>query len=316
MKKSLKLLGILLGTAMIAGLAGCNRGGGGGGELTPEEEAQAIQKTVSGPMATISGATQIISGTTADLSADTNDNVTVQVKRTLNVEGKSAEVTIDWSYNTEDTHVSAFQEVEGDPTHKVFYFYYPTETAAEFSFTGTPKCGSTTGDPVTYKVNLKVLTLKFDEYKLSQILELNAAGDCFKHVTDADKGYWESNQETAADPHMYVKTYGKVVYLAPDGNWGLIADGDDYFEIYAGNQYNLKPSTYPDLVVGNWVEVRGRMSDYQGNVQMSFVSMVTKLQPGDTHIGTEPAAVKTIDEAPAQRGRPGNRQAGAALFRA
>lgn len=293
MKKSLL---IALGALCVAGLAGCRGNEGGTTSYGAEVEAAAIQKVVGGNLALIENVTPLIPGQVSELDGDKNDNITVVARQLVPVNGVKAEVLVDWTYDSSTGLVDDFHVLEGGDTNKVFEFNYPAKGAenASFEFTATPKCGNTTGDPVKFNVSLLAMKRVFPEYKLSEILALNEAGTCYQHVTDAAKGYWESNNVDAGDNYMYITTFGKVTYLAPDGNWGLIADGSLYCEIYAGSGTKLNNKYFPGLEVGNWVKVRGEPSNYKGNVQIGYISMVKKVNQGTM---VEPVAVKTMNEA-------------------
>ena len=294
MKKSLL---IALGALCVAGLAGCRGDGGGTTSYGAEVEAAAISKVMGGNVATVNNVTPIIAGQTSELDGDKNDNITVISKQLVNVNGVKAEVIVDWTYEDSfSSLVSSFHVLEGGDTNKVFDFNYPAQgaEAAAFEFTATPKCGTTTGSPVKYTVSLLAMKYVYPEYKLSEILAVKEDNSCFVHVTDAAKGYWESNNESAGTAYMYITTYGKVTYLAPDGNWGLIADGSLYCEIYAGSGTKLNNKYFPGLQVGNWVAVRGEPSNYKGNVQIGYISMIKQVEQGTM---VEPASYKTMDEA-------------------
>ena len=295
MKKSLKLLALSLGLAVV-GLAGCRGGDGGTTSYGAEVEAAAIKKVMGGNVAAVNNVTPIIAGQASELDADNNDNVTVISKQLVNVDGVKAEVVVDWTYEDPNSLVDQFHVLEGGDTNKVFEFNYPAKggAAASFEFTATPKCGSTTGDPVKFNISLLACKYSYPEYALGEILAVKSDGSCFEHVTNAEKGYWESNNEDAGTAYMYITTRGKVVYLSPDGNWGLIADGALYCEIYAGSGRQLMSKYYPGLTVGNWVSVRGEPSNYKGNVQLGYISKVKQIEKGSM---AEPGAMKTMDEA-------------------
>lgn len=96
--------------------------------------------------------------------------------------------------------------------------------------------------------------------------------------------YFAGNNEGAEEDYLYVGVKGKVIYLAPDGNWGLLADGDQVLEIYAGAGTKLKPENFPNLA-NEYVCAWGNISQYLGNVQLSFISKFTKINANEI---TEP----------------------------
>lgn len=312
MKKSLKLLTAVAALGIAGTLAGC-RGGGGDTTSSPTgKEAEAIQKVMAGGVAAVNNVTGIIEGQTSEVVGDNYDNVTVRTKKTVPVDGAQYEVTIDWTYDNTNNLVSSFNPLEGyEEYNKVFYFNFPAkgQPDAAFSFTATPKCNGVTGTAVTLNVTLKAETLVFPEYTIAQITETDTkptattssestyTGVSFKHVTYPEKGYWESNNSDNPDDtknlYMFVTVKGKVVYLAPDGNWGLIADGNNYMEIYAGSGTQLMNKYFPGLKVGNYVAIRGEMGHYKGNVQLGYISRVTQIEKGSIQ---DPADYKTLTE--------------------
>lgn len=291
MKKSLKLIPAILALSAVF-LAGC-RGGGG---APNEKETEAINKVMEGNVCTLNGATPIVSGQTTDVAGNTNEYVQVVTKQMVKVDGDNYTVEVDWSHAGFEDSVYRFREIEGDEYHKNFEFNFPANSDADkqVEITGTPKVNGKAGNPVKFSLNLKKMTYVFPEWSIAELMKIN--GSMFAHVSDPEKGYFESNQPAEAETvYCFFKTYGEVVYLAPDGNWGLLADGENYVEIYAGNAYNLNTKTYADLKVGNKVYVYGEASHYLGNVQVSYISKIEVMT--DPQKVKAVAGVKTIDEA-------------------
>lgn len=93
--------------------------------------------------------------------------------------------------------------------------------------------------------------------------------------------YFAGNNPGAEADYYYVGVKGKLVYYAPDGNWGIIADGDQYMEIYAGSKGTpLTPAYFPRFK-DQYVCVYGNMSQYCGNIQLSFIDNVRKIDPSE-----------------------------------
>ena len=95
--------------------------------------------------------------------------------------------------------------------------------------------------------------------------------------------------------YYYVNVKGKIIYNAPDGNWALLADGDQVIELYAGSALNLTPAGYPYMAQNDgWVIVSGNLSQYNGNIQIGFI---TKIAPLTDHTGCEEPTMdyKTLD---------------------
>ena len=70
---------------------------------------------------------------------------------------------------------------------------------------------------------------------------------------------------------------GKITYLSDDGNWGLLADGDHVIEIYSGSELDLNATSYPEIN-SNYVEIKGEVSHYYGNFQLSFIKSIRKYE--------------------------------------
>ena len=83
----------------------------------------------------------------------------------------------------------------------------------------------------------------------------------------------EKNKDNGAK-YYYVNVVGEVIYLAPDGDWGLIADGDEVLEIFAGSGQAFTRTNWPNLELGAKVKVSGNLGTYQGNIQLGFVTKI------------------------------------------
>ena len=91
-----------------------------------------------------------------------------------------------------------------------------------------------------------------------------------------------NNPEAQTNRFLYVNVPGKVVYLAPDGNWGLLADGENAINFFAGKSGTaLTPRNWPNLAVGNYVTISATVDQYQGNVQLTFVTKIKEAKASD-----------------------------------
>ena len=102
--------------------------------------------------------------------------------------------------------------------------------------------------------------------------------------------YFESNNPGTEKAYLYYNVPGKVIYLAPDGNWGLLADGKDVLEFYAGSGTALTEKNWPNLA-GKYVKISGNMGQYCGNVQLGFVTKIAALTDAEKAEITEPEPV-------------------------
>ena len=272
----MKKLGLLGASLAITALTGCfgPKGGAGGDE--------AIELAKQQNICAISSKTMVMPDLPADSKAPTigyddkykewnNDYLLLTTKQKVmsKESGNTYDVDISWTY--EQTNLVR-EKYTYDDTHEKIVFNYSATEEYDFSLTANLKSGEATGT-ATYKVHLSKNTLKFDEYKISELLAKNDAGDNFALVetTGESAGYYKSNN-LPDTKKCFVQTYGRVVYFAPDGNWALIADGDDVLELFSGSTAsNLKTSEFPAFQVGKTVKVLGAMTNYCGNAQMSFV---------------------------------------------
>ena len=292
MNKSLKLMPCVLALTAVF-LVGCK--GGNGGTLS-EKEKQAIQKAMGMPIATVSGTTAAIPGQASDVEGDNNDYVQLTIKQSAPVDGEKFEVDIEWTYAGFESDVLRYRTIDGDEYHKNLEFNFPNVGAPDkvIEVVGTPSIGGKKGDAVKYSFNLKAMKLEFPEWSIAEIYKIKGDGSMFTHISDPVKGYFESNQNPDVTPYCYVKTYGEVIYLAPDGNWGLLADGDKFIELYAGSAYNLNTKTYADLKLNEKVYVYGEPTHYQGNIQIGYISKVEKM--------SDPQKVQGVTDAKAING--------------
>ena len=162
------------------------------------------------------------------------------------------------------------------------------------------ECGGAVAENanILFKASVKNEEYKHDDYKIAELYkftdepcEVNAGGTVHKYPNTMDiidytyHADWEryypnfktNNPDAKEKRFLYVNVPGKVVYLAPDGNWGLLADGENVINFFAGKSGTaLVPRNWPNLAVGNYVKISATVDQYQGNVQLTFV---TKIRP-------------------------------------
>jgi len=106
----------------------------------------------------------------------------------------------------------------------------------------------------------------------------------------------EKNKDNGGK-YYYVNVTGEVIYLAPDGNWGLIADGDEILELYAGSGQAFTKTNWPNLDVGKVVTVSGNLSQYQGSINLGFVTKIREASAEDAaKIASPSKAFKDLTE--------------------
>ena len=265
----MKKLGLLGAILALGALTGCFGGGGNKGA-----EANAIESAKMQTIVSASRKTVITPDTKINIGQDkdvwNNDYLYLAKSQVVldKESGKDYTVEIEWSYD--DASVVR-EKVANDETHESIYFNYSKTEEYDFAFKANFKCGSAKGE-ANYQVHLLKQNVDFKSLTIQQIYEANETNDGFKLV-DKTTGYYTANNTNF--PYMCVETYGKVVYVSPDGNWGLVADGDYVLELYSGSGLNLDTDHYPSLVVGKTVRVLAELGSYFGNCQVSFIFDIT-----------------------------------------
>ena len=128
--------------------------------------------------------------------------------------------------------------------------------------------------PTPYKVNIGTKqyrfpsTLKLMDYKLSTTESATYSP------------YFITNNPGSEKEYYYVNVKGKLLYAAPDGNWGLIANGTDVMEIYAGAGTKIKKENFPALA-NQYICVSGNVSQYKGNLQIGFITKISTVNASE-----------------------------------
>lgn len=271
MKKNLFSFALIAVAAL--GLVGCQETSTGPA-LTDEQVQTYLDQALSNTSICFDNGGGTAFSQTEENKLTGDDFTSVRVAKSLSIRNRDISdervtVNFTWSY-TDDYKdlVFAFGDAgsEGTATHQVLEFDYdaiPLETEAEFKFVGTAAIdGFELTKAVTYTFKLTALTYVYDELPLKNYYDVGEDGR-YGFVGKANN-----------DNYYYVKTRGYVIGNAPDGNSAFIADGEHYLQLYAGSANNLTSSTYPALVPGNLVEVRGSCSSYYGNAQLSYVQTI------------------------------------------
>ena len=184
-------------------------------------------------------------------------------------------------------------------------------------------CGSAVSNTrIEYSAKVKNETYVHDDVSLAQLLAVtdepktvSVGGIDYHYPSTFDKvdysenstndtgGYspfWVPNNPDATDypGYYYVSVPGKVVYTSPDGNWGLLADGRNVIEFYAGSGTSFINDNWPNLA-NKYVRVEGNMSMYNGNTQIGYVTKIAALSETEKAAITdpEPLVFREMDEA-------------------
>ena len=292
-----------------------------------EEEKTAILETLNKkPICMKNGtsSSEIFYDARPILMEDEGDNIKLTVKQT--VSGKTVDIT--WGLDETQEYFDAWLKPSTDPTHWFIqidykgYEYGHEHGDGSLSWKITKmQCGdAVAANPgVTYNATIKNEQYFHEDktiawcYKFTDTVFEKTVGDkTYKipatfDVIDYDKvddkggysPYYKTNNPDAAEKqYYYVNVTGKVIYLAPDGNFGLIADGDEVMEIYAGGGTALKESNFPNLKLGNVVKISGNLGQFCGNVQLGFI---TKVLAGNASAITAPTNPLTFREMTAEK---------------
>ena len=287
-------------------------------ELMPEiiggtdEEQKAILEVLNNKPICIKNGTsssEILYDSYVSLEEDEGDCVKLSVKQIYS--GKTVDIT--WGLDESQTYFGGWLKPETDDTHWFIQPDYKGYGVADGSLSWKitkMECGEahTIGDVVSYSARVKN-EMYFHEdktidwcYQFSDEVLEKTVGETqyrfpstFNVVDYSDakvdsKGklqpYYKTNNPDATEKqYFYVNVTGKVIFLAPDGNFALIADGDNVMEIYAGAGVPLKESNYPNLKLGAVVKVSGNLTQYCGSIHLGFV---TKILQGDINAITTP----------------------------
>ena len=258
--KHTKLLMVVASSFAAMSLASCG---------TKEEKA-ALEKVMKGTIITenATGA-PVVSGTPSDLDGYKNtclDLTTLQVKNKKNVK-------IEWKVLSNESAVKSVSAL--DDNHNRMRFDYGSHkegdendyTTTEVKLQAKGKCG---GAKLTkeFTVNLKNNKNIYDKLSLEN----------FYRVEDGENKYaFQNDDYTIAGNHgqqyRYVEISGKLEYMSPDGNWGLLSDGNHVVELYQ----LTKSTDYDQAVVGKYLTVWGSISQYNGNLQVQYCNFIEEM---------------------------------------
>ena len=206
-------------------------------------------------------------------------------------------VKITWSVPEQEYFAGNIKE--SDAAHDIVeiaykgYDYGKAHGLGEFNWSiKKMECGGAVADNANIPFKAKVQNEQFmhedcyieDLYKFTD-QKITVAGHKFdgtfdlvdyeEHEGKEYSPYFKTNNPEATEKqYWYVNVVGKVIYLAPDGDWGLIADGDHVLEIFAGSGTAFTPVNWPNLGLNKYVRVSGNLGQYQGNLQLGFVTKI------------------------------------------
>ena len=234
-------------------------------------------------------AVDLFPDTTITLAEDDGDFIKVTTKQIV------GDNTVELKWGVDESQATFNWMKEADESHNVISVKYPgfKNPSTEFKWTlESATCGkaTTVGTVCTYTATLTAESHPHDEMTIAQINkctmeEQTINGHKYPSTFDMVKydqasPYFEPNKEDETAKYHYIKTKGKVLYYAPDGNWALIGDGDQVLELYAGSGTGLTPESFPSLK-SEYVEVSGNLSQYCGNIQVGFVTIINDCPKGN-----------------------------------
>ena len=292
------------------------------------EEKKAILEVLNTkPICMLNGTspTEIFPESHPNLMEDNGDNVKLTVKQVY----KDKTVDITWSLNEEQEYFDKWLKPTSDPNHWFIQVDYKGYDYGKAHGDGAltwkidkMECGEakTSGNVVSYNATVKNEQYYHDEVSIAdcyafkdQVYEVTYGETNYRFPSTFDlvdyseakvdsKGklqpyYKTNNPEATEKQYYYVNVTGKVIYLAADGNFGLIADGDNVMEIYAGSGTALKESNWPNLKVGNVVKVVGNLGQFCGNVQLGFITKILEGDASKITAPTDPLTFRAMTEA-------------------
>ena len=231
------------------------------------------------------------------------------------------DLTVKLNWEIDETQAYFGGILRSDDAHNIIEINYPGKGNPDGEFVwklATLECGSCTAEAnMVYKAKTVNEEYRHDNYTLAQVyaihdqeLVVDAGGDEHKFASTFDivdyeyhegktySPYFKTNNPEATEKqYLYLNVPGKVIYTAPDGNWGLLADGKNMLEFYAGSGTAFNEKNWPNLA-NKYVRISGNMSQYCGNVQMGFVTRITALKDEEkaTLAEPDPLFYRTIDE--------------------
>lgn len=252
-----------------------------------------------------SAVTEIYPDIEPNLSEDEGDDILLTTKQ-ITDSGKF--VNIEWGCDESQTYFSKFMPV--DDYHKMIevnFQHYGAPNGKLTWYINKATCGDAVcnkQDCITFSANIVNESYKHDNATIAEINKVtdkekvvDAAGVQHKFASTFDIVDYEyhegknyspyfltNNPQATEKQYLYYNVKGKVIYTAPDGNWGLLADGKQVLEFYIGAGKALTKENWPNLAK-EYVSMSGNMGQYCGNIQMGFMTKIKEIAKNEI---TEP----------------------------
>lgn len=285
------------------------------------EEKKAIYETINNkPICNRNGtsSTEILPENEPTFSEDDGDGIKVTTKQIIG----DYSVALSWEIDETQTYYGG--RLHSDDAHDIIEIAYQGFGQPDGTFAwrlGMVSCGEAVcaDAGVAYTAKIKNEEFKHDNETLADIYAIDHQELIVKDQNDVLKNkwpasyrlinyaydqeatsyspYWTTNNPQAEKnkQYFYVNVSGKVIYKAPDGNWALLADGNNFLELYAGSGTALNDKNFPNFA-NEYVKVSGNMSQYCGNMQLGFLTKVLSLKDNEKSAVAAPATYKTLTE--------------------
>ena len=267
------------------------------------EEKEAILNVInSKPICNKSGnaVTEILPDVTPTLKEDDGDDIMLTTRQ---IAKNKKYVDITWSVPEAQAYYSKVSDL--DEVHKLLEINYQHfgVPAGELTWNISKLVcgGAVCNNPkeMTYKATIMNEEYRHDDTTIAAInkvtdqeLVVDAGGTSHKFASTfdiVDYTYHENkdyspyfltnNPEAEQKQYLYYNVPGKVIYTAPDGNWGLLGDGNQVLEFYIGAGKALTVNNWPNLAK-EYIVMSGNMGQYCGNIQFGFMTKI-KEAPAD-----------------------------------
>ena len=263
--------------------------------------------------------------TSTNINFDGNKEDYVKVANKVKVGNYTVELT--WSFDNSQSTFDSLVHV--DETSDICYIKYPGVGGQQGTFTWSLTkivCGSavSTETKSNYTAKVNAPTAIFHKTTLAALYDVEESGpynytvdgktysydsinknidyENKKPTDNSYSPYWKSELLSSDGTYTdyYVEISGKVIYKAPDGDWGLLADGEHVIELFTGSARDLKDEIYPELA-NEYVTVKGKIQTYYGNWQLAQIVSIRKLENHSAI--AEPANFAALDGATLTAGK-------------
>ena len=260
--KTKKLIGLVLGFTLMSTLSSCGE--------NVEEINKALDKAVQMSVLADTNGTPFDTSVAPTLTGDDYLALKATTKQIVSVSKAKYTVDFEWSWDSKYNAYLNLYDLPKDETHQKIAIDYPEKGSenVELEIKAKAKCGSQSRD-LLFKATITATTLTFDEMSIAELYAVNSTKDNFAFI--GSDGKIVSNHD---NQYYQIAVSGKVIYKAPDSNWGLLADGDKVVQLY-----QLGKCADDDIVeVGAYIKAYASIAQYYGNIQLSYVKKVRLLE--------------------------------------